>query len=29
MTPKICVVPRGGLQRSEKKTKRVIDHRYE
>ncbi len=29
MTPKICVFPRGGLQRSEKKTKRVIDHRYE
>lgn len=29
MTPKITVVPVGTLQRSEKKTKRVIDYRYQ
>ncbi len=29
MTPKVTVVPIGTLQRSEKKTKRVIDYRYQ
>lgn len=29
MTPKVTVVPVGTLQRSEKKTKRVIDYRYQ
>ena len=29
MTPDIRVVPEGTLARSEKKTKRVIDHRYD
>lgn len=28
VTPKITVVPAGTLPRSEKKTKRVIDYRY-
>ena len=29
MTPKVTAVPVGTLQRSEKKTKRVIDYRYQ
>lgn len=29
MTPKVTAVPVGSLQRSEKKTKRVIDYRYQ
>ena len=29
MTPRVSVVPRGTLQRSEKKTKRVNDHRFD